>query len=180
MLTVSGGGAPREGVPLGTRGWEPGQPSPAPRSPRGPSEAPREEFQPFPLRRAVCGLLAARPQRGPEVGAGGAGPSPAASGSCPGLAVPLQIPGWPPLVPGDQTGPGAAPGRRGAAGNPGSSPRGRSRRNRSRPTPDCLLGPRRAPYPAGPQNLSLKLKVAFATSPWGTSLSLSKRQFLHL
>lgn len=118
MLAVSGGGAPKGGLPLRARGWEPGQPWPAPRPPRGPSEAPREEFQPFPLRRAVCGLLAARPQRGPEVGAGGAGQSPAVSGSCLSLAVLLRIPGRPPLVPGHQTSRwlAAAPGLRGVPG----------------------------------------------------------------
>lgn len=47
--------------------------APAPHPPGRPSAAPREEFQPFPLRRAVCGLLAARPQRGGARGGGGAG-----------------------------------------------------------------------------------------------------------
>lgn len=191
MLAAVGGALRgKGGIHADVLGWEHPQPSTAPRSassrspgrPLGParpearaSEAPREEFQPFPLRRAVCSPLAARPQRGPRWGPGGAGQSPAASGSCLSFAVQLGIPGPPPLVPGDQTGLPSSPG---PAWRPRAPTPPRAAAAGTVPAPCARPRPLRTP--GSPQITSLKQKLALATSSWGKSLSLSKPQFLLL
>lgn len=177
-------------------GWEPSRPLPAPRSacarslgrpPRpappapGPSEAPREEFQPFPLRRAVCGLLAARPQRAREVGAGRRGPVTSRVWQLPGPRCPAQDSRPAAPVPGHQTSRSNSPGLRDAPGSVPllSSPRPAGPLSRLLCFP---AAPPPSPPPAlwSPQNLSLKLKLAPAASPSGKSVSLSKPRFFHL
>lgn len=152
----------------------PSPPRPAPPAP-GPSEAPREEFQPFPLRRAVCGLLAARPQRAREVGAGRRGPVTSRVWQLPGPRCPAQDSRPAAPVPGHQTSRSNSPGLRDAPGSvsllssPLPAPRGRS-------LAFCVS----PPALWSPQNLSLKLKLALAASPSGKSVSLSKPRFFHL
>lgn len=94
--------------------------APAPPAP-GPSKAPREEFQPFPLRRAVCGLLAARPQRGREVGAGWRGPVTRRFWQLPG---PRSLPGsgFPASRPWSRATKPAFPAARACAAPLGSAP----------------------------------------------------------
>lgn len=152
---------------------------PAPPAPK-PSAAPREEFQPFPLRRAVCSLLAARPQRGPRWGPGGAGQS------RPHLAAAPAYSGFPPpaLFPGDQTGLSSSPGpawRPGLRLLPGRLPPEPLPAPRS--APPASSGPAEPPprppwTPGSPQSPSLKPKLALAASAWGKSLSLLEPQFL--
>ncbi|XP_074190011.1 uncharacterized protein LOC141571774 [Rhinolophus sinicus] len=165
----------------------PRAPSP-PRPPRGPSEAPREEFQPFPLRRAVCGLLAARPQSGPRWGPGGAGQSqPRLAAARPHRPTRDSRPAAP--RPGRPNRPFQQP--RACLAPPGSGSSLRCCRPHRSPLPAPRARPPAAPVPAvpptrplqspgSPQNPSLKLKLALASSPWGKSLSLSKAQFLLL
>ena len=97
-------------------------------------------------------------------GPGGAGQSPAVSGSCPALAPLLGIPGQPSLVPGHQTGLSSSPGLCGAPGL-GSSPRGRRRRlllpaPRGRPPAFCVPV---APPPRPPPTLGTPPESEFET-----------------
>lgn len=136
---------------------------PAPPAP-GRSEAPREEFQPFPLRRAVCGVLAARPQRSPEVGAGRRGPVTSRVRQLPGPRCPARDSRPAAPRPGHQTGLSSSPGLCGAPGL-GSSPRGRRRRlllpaPRGRPPAFCVPA---APPPRSPPTLGTPPESEFET-----------------